>query len=106
MEIVRVFVFHPIKFVLSISANADNLLFDFFLPDKYLKVAKGSVSGNLVDHVKNKPTDKKDDADAALKIDNLFKTINQSLSPEVVQSTQAIYSFKVKGKSSDSPIMP
>lgn len=94
----------PLQFPNFIPENADKLTLDFFLPDKYIAMAQGAITSSLGNKLADKmsvmytnksvDSDKKDDG---ARIAKMFSVIQGSMTPELVQSTQAVYAFKVKG---------
>lgn len=80
--------------------NANQLTLDFFLPEKYLNLAQGSVTQSMKEQLLERSGKKQQSSGGENKgaqIAQLFEVIKNNISPELVQSTQAVYVFKVKG---------
>ncbi|RVE50017.1 hypothetical protein evm_005370 [Chilo suppressalis] len=82
--------------------NVDNLLMDGFLDDPrsvsdHMKLSSGLVRGYHTSAARYKESESAPPAGDG-QIPQLFTAISKTLSTELVQKTQAIYQFNVKGK--------
>lgn len=75
-----------------VPENADKLMADFFLDVDPNKLSELAQPGSHVDQVK-KEAQKSEEG----QIEGLFKKIEAQINEEVLQKTQAIYKFNVKG---------
>lgn len=82
-----------IKQYACIPENADKLMTDFFLDVDPTKLAEFAQAGSHVSQVKEEAAQKSEG-----QIAELFKKIEAQINDEVLQKTQAIFKFNVKGE--------
>lgn len=77
--------------------NADNLSLDFFIPAKYEDIAKTHMAKKVAEMIKVGKEGAAGGGGGVERIQGMFNAIKNNLSTELVQQTQAVYFFRVKG---------
>lgn len=80
-----VYIFSLLTFKFNFLASSENLMPDFFLDEALIHSSGDELSGRI------------NNEDLSIRVNDIMEVIKKSLSPELVQSTQAVYQFNTNG---------